>query len=152
MRGAQAAIPFASSNVDGCPSGQWERAVNPSAKPTKVRILPHPPDSAIRGRLKTENGKVSGRILTGNNARGSGSGVEHRLAKARVASSNLVFRSRGRWNFNSSDGLVLYLFAPSYIFFPYSSPTVFKVSDLHIQYQGVYLGQDTEDLQWHKPH
>ena len=27
------------------------------------------------------------------NACGSGSGVEHRLAKARVASSNLVFRS-----------------------------------------------------------
>ena len=26
---------------------------------------------------------------------GSGSGVEHRLAKARVASSNLVFRSKG---------------------------------------------------------
>ena len=29
----------------------------------------------------------------GDNTRGSGSGVEHRLAKARVASSNLVFRS-----------------------------------------------------------
>src|SRR3954451_20389697 len=28
----------------GCPSGQWERTVNPSALPSKVRILhlPHP--------------------------------------------------------------------------------------------------------------
>ena len=31
----------------GCPSGQWERTVNPSAKPTKVRILHLPP---TRGR------------------------------------------------------------------------------------------------------
>ena len=35
--------------MDGCPSGQRERAVNPSAKPTKVRILPHPPQFLTQG-------------------------------------------------------------------------------------------------------
>ena len=52
------------------PSGQRGRTVNPFAEHSMVRI--HLPPPTIRG---------------------SGSGVEHRLAKARVASSNLVFRS-----------------------------------------------------------
>ena len=36
------AVLFARSTTAGCPSGQWERTVNPSALPSKVRIL-HPP-------------------------------------------------------------------------------------------------------------
>ena len=62
--------PITSSNiVEGFPSGQRGRTVNPLAELSMVRIhLPRP-------------------------ICGSGSGVEHRLAKARVASSNLVFRS-----------------------------------------------------------
>ena len=56
--------------IEGFQSGQRGRTVNPLAELSVVRIhLPRP-------------------IISG-----SGSGVEHRLAKARVASSNLVFRS-----------------------------------------------------------
>ena len=59
--------------VEGFPSGQRGRTVNPLAVLSMVRIhLPRPIYKYICG---------------------SGSGVEHRLAKARVASSNLVFRS-----------------------------------------------------------
>ena len=64
-------IPSASSikKIEGFPSGQRGWTVNPLAELSMVRIhLPRP-------------------------ICGSGSGVEHRLAKARVASSNLVFRS-----------------------------------------------------------
>ena len=41
----------------------------------------------------TENPRVGGSIPPLGTTCGSGSVVEHRLAKARVASSNLVFRS-----------------------------------------------------------
>ena len=44
---------------------------------------------------RTENPCVVGSIPTLGTS-GSGSGVEHRLAKARVASSNLVCRSKRR--------------------------------------------------------
>ena len=53
-----------------CPSGQRERAVNPSALPTVVRIHPPPPLYAGVAQL-----------------------VEHQPSKLRVASSNLVSRS-----------------------------------------------------------
>ena len=63
--------PIASSIfLEEFPSGQRGRTVNPFAEHSMVRIHLPPP------------------IISG-----SGSGVEHRLAKARVASSNLVFRS-----------------------------------------------------------
>jgi hypothetical protein len=42
---------------------------------------------------RTENPRVGGSIPSRTTIRGSGSGVEHRLAKARVAGSNPVFRS-----------------------------------------------------------
>ncbi len=63
-------IPFASSKMEEFPSGQRGRTVNPLAELSVVRIHLPPPIC------------------------GSGSVVEHRLAKARVASSNLVFRSK----------------------------------------------------------
>ena len=56
--------------MEGFPSGQRGRTVNPLAELSMVRIHLPPPYIC-----------------------GSGSGVELRLAKAKVASSNLVFRS-----------------------------------------------------------
>ena len=65
--------------IEGFPSGQRGRTVNPLAELSVVRIHLPRPINLITCRT--------------HNVCGSGSGVEHRLAKARVASSNLVFRS-----------------------------------------------------------
>ena len=70
---------IASIIIEGFPSGQRGRTVNPLAELSVVRIHLPRPINLITCRT--------------HNVCGSGSGVEHRLAKARVASSNLVFRS-----------------------------------------------------------
>ena len=70
----------------GFPSGQRGRTVNPLTESSKVRILLPPPFYFYRD--SEEKFPASAEQTCG-----SGSVVEHRLAKARVASSNLVFRS-----------------------------------------------------------
>ena len=66
--------------------GQRGRTVNPLAVLSLVRIQSPPPYLLLRYNLLVP--VMEEKIC------GSGSVVEHRLAKARAASSNLVFRSR----------------------------------------------------------
>ena len=61
-RGRVGTIPL---SLGVCPSGQRERAVNPSAQPTEVRILPPPSPSEVRPIRQTRAG-IEERDLDGN--------------------------------------------------------------------------------------
>ena len=87
-----------------CPSGQRERAVNPSAQPTEVRILPPPSSSRATVVLRRQYrscGRLDGRTdLTSGTA--AGNGCRRPRAPRRRVGRRSLGRSRGDIRFRGS--------------------------------------------------
>src|SRR5947209_13234324 len=75
-----------------CPSGQRERAVNPSAQPTEVRILPPPSPVEVRLRLRRSHDDFARHLLSSESVweprpRRSGAAAEKPLSTGAVERS-----------------------------------------------------------------